>query len=157
MAKMYNFLILGLGFCFLQTSKIDSNFGFQKAISAKEITWQMLSDVVFEEKYIDEMEDYYFYPKFSKSVLSLENQFISITGYVIPVDIEAGLYVLSSNPYSSCFFCGGGGPETVMELNFKNQNRRFKTDERLAFKGKLKLNSEDYYRLNYILEEAELF
>jgi hypothetical protein len=43
-----------------------------------------------------------------------------------------------------------------MTLDFKKSTRKFKTDERLTFKGKLKLNADDIYQMNYILEAAEV-
>ena len=53
------------------------------------------------------------------------------------------------------FFCGGAGPESVVDLRFKNKNRMYETDERLTFRGKLALNADDVYQMNYILEGAE--
>ena len=29
---------------------------------------------------------------------------------------DAGVFVLSQNPYADCFFCGYGGPESAIEL-----------------------------------------
>jgi hypothetical protein len=95
-------------------------------------------------------------PTFGPSIQKLKNQPVVITGYILPVDLDANLYVLSAFPFSACFFCGGAGPETVMTLNFKKGTRKFKTDERLTFQGTLKLNADDIYQMNYILEGAEI-
>jgi len=44
-----------------------------------------------------------------------------------------------------------------MTLNFKKKDgRKFKTDERLTFVGTLKLNADDIYQMNYILDGAEI-
>ena len=100
--------------------------------------------------------DIYAAPDLGPSVQKLKNQPVSITGYVLPVDLDANLYVLSAFPFSACFFCGGAGPETVMTLNFKKKARKFKTDERLTFTGTLQLNADDIYKMNYILDDAEI-
>lgn len=120
------------------------------------VTWDMLRDVSFKKKWYESEKIYMLYPTFGPEVQKLKNQEVSITGYVLPVDLDANLYVLSAFPYSSCFFCGGAGPETVMTLNMKNTSLKFKTDDRLTFKGNLKLNADDIYQMNYILDNAEV-
>lgn len=120
------------------------------------VTWETLKDVTFKKKWYPSDQIYMLHPTFGAPVQKLNGKEITITGYVIPVDLEANLYVLSAFPYSSCFFCGGAGPETVMSLSFKKKSRKFKTDERLTFQGTLKLNADDIYQMNYILENAEI-
>jgi hypothetical protein len=73
-----------------------------------------------------------------------------------PVDVAANLYVLSANPYSACFFCGGAGPESVVQLKMKKTNKKYETDDVMKFKGVLKLNADDINEMNYILDAAEL-
>ena len=59
---------------------------------------------------------------------------------------------LSKNPYASCYICGNAGAETIVELWIQPKSiRRYKTDERLTFKGKLRLNDSDVGHFNYIL------
>jgi hypothetical protein len=120
------------------------------------LTWETLRDVTFKKKWYAEEQVYMLYPTFGPSIQKLSGKEVVITGYVLPVDLDANLYVLSAFPYSACFFCGGAGPESVMTLDFKKSTRKFKTDERLTFKGKLKLNADDIYQMNYILEAAEV-
>ena len=55
---------------------------------------------------------------------------------------------------AACFFCGVGGPETAIELQFKNKPN-FKTDEIVAITGTLKLNKDDVEHFNYILIRCE--
>ena len=92
-------------------------------------------------------------PKFSKVVKALEGQEITIKGYILPLDVDGTHYVLSANPYSACFFCGGAGPESVMELWLVNYDKRYKTDDVVTFKGVLMLNKEPL-GLSYILKDA---
>lgn len=136
-----------LAFCFLSFVFINDTI---------KIKWEDLYDVKFEEKWLEEAQAYFQFPKFGESIEKLEDQQIEISGYVIPLDIDADLYVLSANPFAACFFCGGAGPETIMSLRLTTDHRRFKTDEYLTFTGILKLNQNDIYELNYILEDADL-
>jgi len=119
-----------------------------------ELTWKTLTDVTFKDIYVKELDAYYWKPTFGSSIKALEGKEVYITGYVIPVDYDAGFYVVSRYPYANCFFCGGGGPESVVDIRFTSKHRAYKTDERLPFKGKFKLNGDDVYQMNYILEGA---
>ena len=119
-----------------------------------ELTWATLSDVQFKDVYVKELDAYYWKPTFGPKILAVQGKEVYVTGYVIPVDYDANFYVVSKYPYANCFFCGGGGPESVVDLRFAGKNRTYKTDERLTFKGKLKLNTDDVYQMNYILEGA---
>lgn len=78
---------------------------------------------------------------------------MEIKGYVIPV--SQNLYVLSVKPMAACFFCGGSGPESILQLNFATKNR-FKTDQIITVKGKFKLNPDNVDDLSYILDDASL-
>lgn len=119
-----------------------------------ELTWTMLADCEFKDVYIEELEAFYWKPTFGKSVLEKEGQEVYITGYMIPVDYDEDFYVLSRFPFANCFFCGGAGPESVIDLRFAAKTRKYETDERLTFRGKLALNANDVYQMNYILEGA---
>ncbi len=81
-------------------------------------------------------------PVFSPSVLALDGQNVLVKGYVIPVDIDLNLYMVSANPFANCFFCGNAGPETVVELFPAEQFRRFNTDEVVTFEGRLNINRD---------------
>ena len=124
-------------------------------ITYSELTWKDLTDVEFKDVYVDELDAYYWKPIFGPSVQDLEGGMFHITGYVIPVDIDEDFYVLSRYPFANCFFCGGAGPETVVDLQFKGHSpREYATDERLTFAGELKLNADDVYQMNYIIVGA---
>ena len=133
-----------------------SFFAFTPSNAPVKLTWEILRDVTFKKKWYAEESIYMLHPTFGPSVQKLKNQQVSITGYILPVDLDANLYVLSAFPFSACFFCGGAGPETVMTLNFKKNSRKFKTDERLTLTGTLMLNADDIYKMNYILDGAEI-
>lgn len=121
-----------------------------------ELTWNMLADVTFKDVYLEEYDIYYYYPTFGPQVLDMEGREVKVSGYVIPVDYDEDYYVLSAFPFAQCFFCGGAGPESVIDLRLKEGHRKFKTDERLTFRGVFATNTTDIYSLNYILEDADV-
>ncbi len=120
------------------------------------ITWDLLKNVDFDEVWSEEFQAYYMVPKFSKAIQALDGKEIQIKGFIIPVDIVQDYYVLSANPYSSCFFCGQAGPESVMEVQMIKQYEGLRMDQIITYRGKLRLNTDDIYQLNYILEDAEV-
>ncbi|MEC8113941.1 MAG: DUF3299 domain-containing protein [Bacteroidota bacterium] len=120
-----------------------------------ELTWQVLSDVEFTDIYLEELDAYYWMPEFGPQVIAAEGKEFHITGYMIPVDVDEDFYVLSRFPFANCFFCGGAGPESVIDLRFPTREKRtYQTDDRLTFRGTLRLNADDVYQMNYILEGA---
>ena len=120
------------------------------------VTWKQLSDVIFNRKFDEKMQMPVLYPSFSRNIKSMNGKTIVISGYVIPVDATGGMYVLSANPNSSCFFCGGAGPETIMSLKFKSGRPEFETDDYVKCKGRLRLNEKNIYELYYNLDDVEL-
>jgi hypothetical protein len=120
------------------------------------ITWDDLTDVVFKEKYVKSVDAHYLFPEFGPDVKKYDGKQIIISGYMLVLDPKAEFYVLSKGPFASCFFCGAAGPETIMEVQFKNKNhKRYKMDDRVTLRGVFKLNKDDIEHCNYILELAE--
>lgn len=131
--------------------------GFNQTIKAQTvITWEVLKDIEFQEVWSEEFNAVYMVPKFGSKVKSLDGKKVQIRGYVIPVDVLADYYVLSANPYSSCFFCGQAGPESVMEIQLAKQYDGLRMDQIITVQGKLRLNADDILQLTYILEDAEV-
>lgn len=52
------------------------------------------------------------------------------------------------------FFCGGGGPETAIELYFVSKPN-FQTDDIVTITGVFNLNSDDVEHFNYILKKCK--
>lgn len=119
------------------------------------ITWDQLSDVTFKKKWNKTENMFVLEPQFGPKVLAVKGKEVILSGYMIPVDVEANYYVLSSNAFASCFFCGGAGPESVVSIKFKKVSKRYNTDDKVTIKGILRLNVDDVNDLNYILESAE--
>jgi hypothetical protein len=116
--------------------------------------WKKLSDVQFKRKYFKEVDEYFLTPVFGNEVRELEGKEITVKGYVLPLETDETYIILSAYPFAACFFCGGAGPETVMEVYPIKPMKNFKPDQIATFRGILKLNANDIDHLNYILENA---
>ncbi|MBW3467550.1 hypothetical protein [Arthrospiribacter ruber] len=120
--------------------------------------WALLGKTRFVEKLNREYGMYFLYPKFPDELKALEGKEVSITGFYIPLEMNASnIAVISKFPNAECFFCGGAGPESVVVGYLKKKpGRRVKVDEIVTVKGKLKLNDSDLEELNFIIQDAEL-
>lgn len=121
---------------------------------ARTVSWDDLKDVKFTRKFIKEEDMYFLFPTFGEKVKKLNGTELQIKGYMIPVDPEDKVYVLSARPMASCFFCGGSGPETIIQLNLKTR-KKFRTDEIWTVKGKFRLNADNLDECNYVLDGCE--
>lgn len=140
-----NLLIIGLLFV----------AGFT-VLAQNQSTWKVLSKVKIEKRF-DELLNYEIdFPTFSDEVKALNGKEIVLEGWIIPLDELRGenYFVLSALPFANCFFCGGAGPETVLEV-FSEKNIKF-TEKRIKVKGVLNINADDPLKLMYILQKAEL-
>ncbi|PIQ46974.1 MAG: hypothetical protein COW03_17650 [Cytophagales bacterium CG12_big_fil_rev_8_21_14_0_65_40_12] len=124
--------------------------------SGQENTWKTLAKISIEKRF-DELLNYDIeYPIFSEAVKKLNGTKISVEGWMIPLDELRGenYFVLSSLPFANCFFCGGAGPETVMEVFSKDKIDY--TEKRIIVTGTLTINTDDPLRLMYILNDAQI-
>ena len=120
-------------------------------------TWNVFAKTKFEPRFDQDLGEYLFYPDFTEEVRNLEGQEITLEGFYVPFAPEGDDYIiLSKYPMSQCFFCGGGGPESVAEVNFVKDPGRFQVDDLITVKGKLKLNADDLDHINFILIDAVL-
>ena len=123
----------------------------------KKIDWLLLADMSMEYKYNEEFGFDIPYPIFGDDIKAYEGQEVSLEGFVLLIEAEdEEIVILSKYPYSQCFFCGGAGPESVVDVLLADKEHGLRMDQRVTFKGKLKLNVEDLDHLNYIFESAEL-
>lgn len=116
--------------------------------------WRDLSEVTYKIGEDDFGELYI--PVFSSKIKGIEGKVVEADGYIIPFEgmFKPEHIILSSLPLAECFFCGSGGPETVMEVMLKNPIKY--TSKRVKVRGKLTLNDKDPEKLMYILVDAEL-
>ncbi len=118
-------------------------------------TWNTLGKITFKKEFDAALGFKIDKPIFGEEVQALSGKIVEIKGYIIPTDGYKSHteFILSAFPYNMCFFCGGAGPETVMEIYAKTPIKF--TSEAVTIRGKLELNADDVNRLIYAMTEAE--
>ena len=132
----------------------DADLKIVETDGKSENVWKTLSRITYRKEYDELMGFKIDKPVFSQQVKDLSDQEVTIKGYVIPVEGYKSHteFIFSAFPYNMCFFCGGAGPETVMEV-LSNEPIKYSA-EQITIKGKLQLNADDINRLMYQLVEA---
>lgn len=130
--------------------------GLVRAQEAQPVDWSTLMEISFKDIYLEASDTYVYHPVFTQKQRALDAKRIEVKGYIIPIDVQEELYVLSAFPFSACFFCGNAGPESVMALYFAGEAPSFHTDQRVTLTGTLELNADDPEELIYVLRDAEL-
>ena len=116
--------------------------------------WKTLAKITYKKKFDELMGLKIDIPVFSNQIKELEGKEVNVKGYIIPVEGYKSHkeFIFSAFPYNMCFFCGGAGPETVMEV-IATDGVEY-TAEQVVLKGKLSLNDEDINHLMYLLTDA---
>jgi hypothetical protein len=119
--------------------------------------WDLFARTKFESKFQEKLGEYIFYPNFPPDLKAMAGKEITVEGYYVPFAPEDGNYIIISKyPMAQCFFCGGGGPESIAEVNFAKEPSRFSVDDLITVRGKLKLNTDDLDHVTFILDQAVL-
>ena len=113
--------------------------------------WKAFFDIKYEHK-----GAYGYYPKFKAKHWRFHNKEIELLGYMYPLTEAKNqtFFMLSFYPLKQCFFCGGAGPESIVEVNSPKGIRL--SSKRIKVKGKLTLNTKIPERLFYILDNATI-
>ncbi len=143
--KNSRFLILTLAL--LVASQIQS-------LAQAPNVWKNLAEVTY--KISEDNFGELYIPVFSENAKKLEGKVVEADGYIIPFEgmFKPEHIILSSLPLAECFFCGSGGPETVMEVMMASPIKY--TSKRVKVRGTLTLNSQDPEKLMYIMKDAKL-
>ncbi len=140
-----------------ETPMIDLSF-FKKEDGHIVLPWNYLMNVTFEDMYKEDLGMEVQLPVFSDTLKALDGKQVIVEGFYIPVD-ETGdekIVILSAHPFAQCFFCGKAGVETIIDILSPKKLPNLKLDAKIKFKGRLKLNRDNFDYLIYVLEEAEL-
>lgn len=125
----------------------------QSAFSQSALNWNDFADVEFEPEYNEKYDVHFLMPKFGEKIKTHQGKAVRFRGYFLDISGTGEVFLVSSNPMASCFFCGGAGPESIVEVNFK-ENPPFKTDQIVEVTGILELNRDNVDHCNYILNGA---
>ena len=139
-------------FCFILFSGLLTG----QATSTDQNMWKTLSKITYKKEYDEFLGFKIDKPVFSDAIEELEGKEVTIKGYIIPVEGYKSHkeFIFSAFPYNMCFFCGGAGPETVMEVLAAEPVEY--TADPITLSGKLVLNADDINSLMYKLEEARM-
>lgn len=119
------------------------------------LDWGTLNDILYRQQYYPSIEMSMYAPVFSNTLKNLDGKTVEIAGHIIPIEEEAGIWVLSAYPVASCFFCGQASPASILSLYMREDAKRFfKAGEYGSFRGTLVLNSDNPEDFYYILTEA---
>lgn len=121
-----------------------------------ESLWKTLAKITYKKEYDEFLGFKIDKPVFSEEIKALNGKMVTVKGFIIPVEGYKGHkeFILSAFPYSMCFFCGGAGPESVMEVSAIEAIEY--SAESIVISGKLTLNSDDVNKLMYSLTDAKL-
>ncbi|MCS6821730.1 MAG: hypothetical protein NZ551_07660 [Microscillaceae bacterium] len=141
--------------CFYISFLLCIKVGYSQHILAQHWQiWKTLAQVQF--KTIQKQGKEIDIPVFSAELQKLEGKEIYITGYLIPLEEtnRQDYFVLSAYPYNDCYFCGGAGIETVIEVYA--QEKIPYSRKPISLKGILKLNTQNSENLLFMLKNATL-
>jgi hypothetical protein len=122
---------------------------------AQNDSWKKLGKITYKKQFDELLGFKVDVPVFGKEIKEMEGKEITIRGYIIPTNGYKSQteFVFSAFPYNMCFFCGGAGPETVMEV-YAVEGITY-TTEPVTLKGILSTNSGDINRLMYSISKAK--
>lgn len=118
------------------------------------LVWPKLYNIKFTKQ--RDAAGEYDKPIFTPAVRAIENKSVVLPGYMVPLENEttSSRIMLSSLPLNACFFCGVGGPETVVEVILKTSTRYI--EQPIQVKGTLRLNDSNPDEMIYVLENGEV-
>ena len=154
MKKLFLFALLAM----FTATGIQAQDAVESPKTAKETKapnmWKTLAKITFKKEYDELMGFKIDVPVFSKEIQALEGKEVTIKGYIIPVEGYKSHkeFIFSAFPYNMCYFCGGAGPETVMEVSAIDAIKY--TAEPITIKGILQLNSGDINKLIYSITKV---
>ncbi len=143
-----------IAFFALIITGVNNNLFAQQAPNNANKIWNTIGKITYKKQYDEMMGFKIDVPVFSPEVKELDGKEVIIKGYIIPVEGYKSHteFVFSAFPYNMCFFCGGAGPETVMEITAKKPIKY--TTDAITIKGKLHLNDSDINHLIYAMTEV---
>lgn len=128
-------------------------FSISAGRAQTQISWDDFADVRFELEYNKKEAAHLMTPKFGSRISKMNGKEVEFIGYFLDISADGSIFLISSNPMATCFFCGAAGPESVVELQFESKPN-FNTDDVIRVSGILELNINDANHFNYILKKA---
>jgi hypothetical protein len=116
------------------------------------LVWPKLYDV----KFVKSQDAYgeYDKPVFSAATKALNGKVVTLPGYMVPFEkgLKGSKFMFTALPLNACYFCGVGGPESVVYTKAPVSYH----EKPVEISGILKLNDTDPDKMFYIIEQAEI-
>jgi len=117
--------------------------------------WDVLLKLSYKESYDRNAGEMNFFPIFTPEIRALDGKDVTVKGYILPMEANGEVFLLSAYPAASCFYCNkNAGPQSIMEIYPKKPIPY--EEGMVTVKGKLKLNYNDPYKFSYLLEGAQM-
>lgn len=122
----------------------------------KDNIWSTLALLEFEQK--DDQGYFDSEGNILPLIEAFEGEEIIVKGYVIPLSGKKAQshFMFSAYPYESCFFCGKAGPETIMEVFAKDDNKINFSEKKMSIKGTFHFTSRNSNEVMFTLKNAEI-
>jgi hypothetical protein len=118
------------------------------------LVWPKLYDIKYEKAQDEHGE--YDKPIFSAATKALNGKVVTLPGYMVPFEkgLKGSQFMFTALPLNACYFCGVGGPESVVEVYTKAPVTYH--EKPVEISGVLKLNDTNPDKMFYIIEQAEI-
>ena len=133
-----------------------STFGYSQIDMKADNVWSTLGIVTWKQSYNDVYGILEEKAEVSPIAMLLNGKEIEVEGYFIALSGKVGQshFMLSALPQNICFFCGGAGPETAMQVFMKDGVKMEYSEKKIKVRGTLNINAKDSQSLLYTLNEA---
>lgn len=122
-------------------------------LNAQSNFWSLSDSIEWEFKYSRAHGAKVAFPIFPQELKTLHNKVVTIEGYLIPTKTSEGILLLSHTSNRNCLHCAGGTAHIIGVS--VNDDIKVSLNEKLVFRGKLRLN-DTQDGLIYYLKEAVL-
>ncbi len=120
------------------------------------ITWEDLEKVEYEDVYLDSLDAWFWMPVFSDHILKYDGSRVLITGYFQLISKRDKNFWLTKDKKASVGCVIGDNPMLNIDVSGCRGLRNSDSSLEITIEGKLRLNSDDVYRLNFILENPQV-
>lgn len=133
----------------------DPNAKNKTVLKSQGGAWDNLLKLTFNKNYDAASGELVMKPKFTSNIISMDGKKVSLKGFLVPTEqTGSNMTALSAYPVSTCFFCGGAGPESVIEV-YPTKPIKY-VEGVVELEGTLRLNYDDQMKMPYILEKASI-
>lgn len=154
--KTLLFICLG-AFSFTMYSNFSDSSASERSLEKRKyknhLTWDDFNEVTYKDVYLKELDSWFWQPEFSEKLMSVDNDTIHIAGFLQNGGTEEKpAYILCHHKKMHFGCCSSTGPDDMIDLGPNFDRKELDLADSILIKGKLILNVEDVYRLNYLME-----